>query len=316
MIATASVLFALSFQQVNKAQSTGTPVSRYDNRVQHASFIQDDKSNETSELQNALQALRNETNNLKIQIDGNSKRPQKTLRSPQIVPPLRDLQDSQIPLQTDRLSQIRKIQKRIEILRQLSAKNAAAASRVNASNIPPLKNVNSRTDSNPLQGAMDWQNQPPDSLIATPRTTEAGNLTDSSDSTNSNDLTDSAEYTVARVVEGVINRYELGNSLFAAGRIQDALANYEKVKPANLLDDHVLWHLYMTATCHRLLNNIETAESFYRELATRSQGELPVKAARWWLSYLNDKKTILVAIENGQKAADNLLQIAESYVKE
>ena len=117
-----------------------------------------------------------------------------------------------------------------------------------------------------------------------------------------------------RVVPGVIDQIELGNSLFMAGHLEQAIEAYQNVKPHELSAFDGNWSHYMTACCYRRIGRFDEAEAIYREVANDRNRVLFASQASDWLEFVRRrKKNIVLADEYSRKADDLLAQGRELY---
>jgi tetratricopeptide (TPR) repeat protein len=89
--------------------------------------------------------------------------------------------------------------------------------------------------------------------------------------------------TGTKVLPSPVDAFEMGNSLFQAGRVSTALEAYEATEIDKMTVFDASWLRLMKANCHRQLGNIEEAERIYREISNERNSIYLSKSSKWWL---------------------------------
>ena len=243
-----------------------------------------------SELQNSLQALKDETDRLKSTLI--QAKEKASFPTPEIVP----LIDDQETAGTD------DIYDRIRLLQDIMKKEEAE-SRKTALNPPQVNQLRSTTQKTPPKLPQETVDQ---------MTNYEGQLTTAATDEKPNEFNISGE----RVLPVPVNTFELGNSLFQTGNIKTALETYQSIDRAELTAFDSKWLDLMIANCHRRLENWDDAASSYREIANEKNQTNLTDASSWWLKHIEQKEKSKSAFENMKADVDKLIEQATQHVQQ
>ena len=117
-----------------------------------------------------------------------------------------------------------------------------------------------------------------------------------------------------KVLDKIVNAFELGNSLFLAGNIDQAIKYYEVVPAERLGANERNWLEFMIATCHQRQQNFNDAEAGFRNVAGFKDAPRLSKAARESLQYIVSRKRIDGLVKEYTSKADAALQKANNLI--
>jgi tetratricopeptide (TPR) repeat protein len=118
-----------------------------------------------------------------------------------------------------------------------------------------------------------------------------------------------------KVFPRVVDPFELGNSLFMAGNIEQAVKFYQMVPADQISAFDKNWLELMKACCTRSQGRFDEAETAYRELARDKSGLRASEAAKEWLLYVNSRKRLAGLMDEYGKKADTVLKATEKFLE-
>lgn len=89
--------------------------------------------------------------------------------------------------------------------------------------------------------------------------------------------------TGTKVLPSPVDAFEMGNSLFQAGRVSTALSAYEAAELDKMSVFDATWLRCMKANCYRQLGNADESARIYREISNERNSIYLSKSAKWWL---------------------------------
>ncbi|MEM9411911.1 MAG: tetratricopeptide repeat protein, partial [Planctomycetota bacterium] len=119
-----------------------------------------------------------------------------------------------------------------------------------------------------------------------------------------------------QVVKGIVDPFELGNSLFMAGNIDEAIKFYQLVPVQEISAFERRWLELMLASCYRVQGKYSEAEASYRVVAGDGGGVNTSMTAKSWLSYISSKKNIDTVSEQFTSKANAVLEQGNLVLKE
>ena len=119
-----------------------------------------------------------------------------------------------------------------------------------------------------------------------------------------------------RAVEGIVDPFELGNSLFMAGNVEEALKFYDLVSKQNMTPFQKRWLELMLACCYRTQGKYAEAQASLRIVANDRDGVNASKTARSLQKYINSKMKIDAVSEQVNSQADAVMEKANNLLKE
>ncbi len=129
-------------------------------------------------------------------------------------------------------------------------------------------------------------------------------------------LGDHSPVSARRVVPGVVDAFELGNSLFLAGNLDQALRSYNTVRRTNMSPfDRTLLE-FMIASCHRGLGEYDQTAAAYRVVEQDLNGVRFVQSAREWQDFLKKRTQMIDAMNELSDKADLLIKRAEDVLSD
>ena len=104
--------------------------------------------------------------------------------------------------------------------------------------------------------------------------------------------TDSNDWTGIPLTSSPINSLELANSLFRSGHYSQAIKSYQDLLDRNPEQVDKSWLKLLAANCFRVLGDQTTAERLYREVTSLKEKSYAHDHARWYLNYLAQRKKV------------------------
>jgi len=117
-----------------------------------------------------------------------------------------------------------------------------------------------------------------------------------------------------KVLDKIVNAFELGNSLFQAGNFEQALKYYEIVPPERLSAFERNWLEFMIANCYQRNRQYDRAEAGYRTVAGFKDAPRLAQSAKESLNYVLSRKRLSGVVEEYVSKADAALQKANALM--
>lgn len=117
-----------------------------------------------------------------------------------------------------------------------------------------------------------------------------------------------------KVLDKIVNAFELGNSLFLAGNIEQAIKYYEFVPVDRLSASERNWLEFMLASCHQRNENFELAEAGFRSVAGFKDSPRLAQSAKESLKYVVSRKRLSDVVDEYNSRADDVLQKASELM--
>lgn len=99
------------------------------------------------------------------------------------------------------------------------------------------------------------------------------------------------------ITSSPVNSFELANSLFLTRHYSQALRSYEELLSTNTDGIDQAWLRLLTGHCYRILGDGPAAERLYREVTSIKPPGYPHDHARWYLNHLSRRKQIESELE-------------------
>lgn len=271
-------------------------------------FHQDVAEEPKQDLEGALNALRQETRQLRSTTK-NTTPGVATSKGPAAFPVERPSTRTALPelrpdseqAAIDGIGNTSDIVERIELLKRIYEKKRienANRTMLKAQTPPevaqPLTNDSAEPEGNPVPQAVERQMPPQNAAPKGPPVAQVA----------------------SRVTEQPVDLFEMGNSLYQTGEIETALEAYKQVEPSSISASEAVWLDFMTASCHRRLGNSEAAITLYREVANQNEAPNLTKPAMRWLKQLDYVTQSMSSIKSMESKINSLIETAKSHVKQ
>ena len=119
-----------------------------------------------------------------------------------------------------------------------------------------------------------------------------------------------------RVTDRIVNAFELANSLFLAGNIDQAIKYYEIVPADRLSAFERNWLEFMIANCHLKMKQYEQAEAGFRTVSGFQDSPRVASSAKQSLNYILSRKRLTGLVEEYGARADEAIKAASSLIGE
>lgn len=173
-------------------------------------------------------------------------------------------------------SRVDGITQRIDLLKDLIARQRAAAEAAKQKTQPPML-VPTQPEPAPLElesAPKQPQPQPTEPMLAPEPNIEG-----------------------LQVLSTPVNSFELANSLYATGNYSEALKSYELLLADETVPVDRDWLQLFAANCYRQQKEISTAENLYRDVAASKAQAYPSDQAKWYLDHLTRRKQIAAEMQ-------------------
>ncbi len=100
------------------------------------------------------------------------------------------------------------------------------------------------------------------------------------------------------IAQGVTNRLQLADNLFAANEIQMALDVYTAIDLDTEADPTRHWIMFQVAACYRRLGDAPEAAKGYRQLVTVEDPAWVGNLARWWLNAIETRNALTQRVDS------------------
>lgn len=251
-------------------------------------FLQELEKLATDELHSSLERLRHQTDRLQNELD--QQRESDGIDQPLTID------------QADRSEKqkVAEIERNIRLLRDLFAEKARRQAAANSSkmNAPIESEAGPSTSPQPelpdlnLDSAAAQIPEPAPELMVQP--------------------VQDIEQSIAtrKIVDKVVDPFELGNSLFRIGNLPQALKAYESVPRTKLTAFDRTWLDFLIASCYRGLGDLDRAKSIYRVVQQDKNGVRFVQSANEWLKHLEKRERMIKAVGELTAKSDALVKRA------
>ncbi|HMO14447.1 MAG TPA: hypothetical protein PKD64_07095 [Pirellulaceae bacterium] len=192
---------------------------------------------------------------------------------------------------SEREARIKAIEQRIELIREIIAKNQAEL-RDRPTEDPERQAEETPSTTTPTPTQPDSRESSKENIAST----DFNNTEQAQPATNKTEpepvMTAQSKTNAVVVVSSPVNSLELANSLFLTGHYAQALKSYEALlsDDANNLDRD--WLRLLAANGYRIRREIPKAERLYREVTSSKNIGYPTDHAKWYLDHLSRRKLI------------------------